>query len=369
MTRATRYAPGRPGSAALVVLALMGAALGPSGPAGAAAKPVGLDKGSPAALRGPGILVANCYVPTYGTGGWLQLKLLDPADGSVLAAHFFPGQSCPDEGHRLNFLEHYDLSFRYELAGATLADGANDIGYRDLASGRFTDVSRTEPRQAGFGAPLTNDTRGAFSPTSEAIWWQTGANVMCSEPVGGQHPSSHGKVVESMYAGNNDQFLLAPVSSLPIREGTVTSPDGRSGVVQGKAVPAGAGYPGSGITYFQGADMLTEAKGSYWAWAGSCNPVAWVSTTRLLCETVEQVPYVLGLTAPHKQFDLLPANSRTNNFFVSNGRGEVAFMSQLGSGRPQLYRVPATGPGARPVLVATLPSLADGVDAVVSWVP
>ena len=40
------------------------------------------------------------------------MKLLDPADGSVLAAHFFPGQSCPDEGHRLNFLEHYDLSFR-----------------------------------------------------------------------------------------------------------------------------------------------------------------------------------------------------------------------------------------------------------------
>ena len=255
-----------------------------------------------------------------------------------------------------------------------MANGGNDIGYKDLSTGKFTDVSRTEPAASGFSAGVTNDNRGAFSPSSETFWWQTAGNVLYSEPVGGRHPTSHGKVVERGYGSwsDNNQFLLAPVSGLPIREGTVTTPDGRAGVVAGKAVPQGTGYLGSGITYFQGPDMLTQAKGSYWAWADGCNPLAWVDTSQLLCGTVEQKPYVLDVAAPHKQFDLLPANSRTNTFFVSNGHGAVAFMSQLAEGRPELYSISATKPGAQPVLVARLPampSLSQKVDAVLSWVP
>lgn len=261
-------------------------------------------------------------------------------------------------GKKLSIRESFDTGFgRIATTTPTLSDGSQHVGFVDLASKRFTDVSGAS--STGFGAHAFTDSNPVFSFSGQQLWFlRDGQDIYSADLHGGQPVKRLTLPQPNDLSRAVPQFLMAPGSDQPIgQSGTLAALPNPSGTaaVDSRTVGTGRSLQNAAIRVYRAADTFVFANGHEVTMTGEyeCVPEAWVDDVTLLCDATQQVgsPPRLVITKVTLQstsvtaVPLLPPNERSNfSPVVSPNHASVALLSTAGS-VTSLYVTSTTGRG------------------------
>jgi hypothetical protein len=291
----------------------------------------------------------------------LTLTALNPADGKTLSSisldfRKFPGVSRCAAGDGLDLLqlrEQFDTDYTRVTATVMQQDGSNHVGFYDLRTGAFTDLTAKRVSRDSF-APLPQEGGPLFHPTTDTFWYE--ARVP-GEPY---LRDIHAFVMDLKTGSSVDK---GPVPGqvigwgfvLPQRLETAVSRTPTGSYYSGVPNPSGTFFGAYSVRLPIKTDQISERDR-----VSSCAPVVWIDDDRAICGD-DRLTFtsLLQFTADHRsatETKLLPATDRFNfSPIVSPNGTEIAFLSIRG-GEHALYRMPLTA-GANPTKIADLPAL------------
>ncbi len=334
-----------------------------------------------------GIALVDCisHDPTSVRISFLLPETGQPAGNLIIdtqlnggpTGHLIADLNCAfrDGADNLQMREQFDTGLnRVAVTTSKLPDGSQHVGYVDLATKRFTDVSGTA--SGGFTSNATVDSNPLFSPSRSEIWFLRDGRDIYSTDLSGGHLSKHTTPPASA-SGGVTGFLIESGTDQPVNYMKESGPEqlhvlpNPSGTIAVAARPE-QGYPhqAGGIRVFtHPADTFApldvwsdSTKGSAIAMTGvgACVPEVWVDEATLLCSSSESPPALMitsiasGRTSA-AAVALLPPNQRENfSPVVSPDRSTVAFLSR-GQGTITTLWSTSTKPGSDPRKVSDLP--------------
>jgi WD40-like Beta Propeller Repeat len=276
-----------------------------------------------------------------------------------------------DGADRLRMREQFDTDLgRVAVTTSKLPDGSQHVGYVDLATKQFTDVSGTAG--AAFSSNPPVDSNPVFSPSRPELWFlRDGRDIYSTDLNGGNLTKRSSPPMPQ--SGGNPGFLVEGGTDQPISDGlrqfdVLPNPTGTI------AVAARPGQidtqQGGGIRIFTNpADTFapldtnfdsTKGSATVLTGVGACVPEAWVDEASLLCSSSTSPPdlMITPITRGSSSATataLLPPNHRNSySPVVSPDRSTIAFLSR-GQGTTTTLWVTSTKPGSEPRKVIDLP--------------
>jgi hypothetical protein len=315
-------------------------------------------------MSSPGVVVLNC---APNLSNW-QLSIYDPTSGQVLGQETIPtsfntniGQvnvaldasSCRNSAsfNRLAAREMFDSSLsEVAVMSAQQTDGSQHVGYVNLASGAFTDLT-TSTSGSGFSGHIPVDNAPVFDQATGDMWFfrDDGGIYHCSPSgtcavaahVDQPDQNSHFYVINGgwqLTPATNDPALLDTSGRIAAIEGNNTQ---NLGATYDLAVERGGQEPRRGLY------TLSDPKGGTIGNDVNCYPEAWVSETSLICSASgggSQFWYVSGLAAgkpgTRTARRLLPTNERQDDSPVISPDGKRFVFRSTGGSITALYVQP-----------------------------
>lgn len=316
---------------AVVMLAGCGATTGSVAPA-ASASSSNMAGGPAGTFKPSGLILVSCSQTR------LTVSSMSPADGKILSSESIDfsklhGVGCP-AGTLLGGIsvlqdrERFDTEYTRVTAVVAEPDGSHHVGFYDLRTGAFTDLTLKRISQNSFSA-LPQESGALFHPTTDTFWYEAADS----------NQNIRAFVMDLRTGRSVDKEVLASGEAA-----VLAGPDFGFSLPKGseKAVSADLGLP--------------NPSGTHVKESSNCDPDVWVDDYRLICKSMELLQYApdYGSTTT---IDILPATDRLNYNPVGSPDGtQMAFLSAR-SGQTAIYRVALTA-GASPTKVADLP--ADG---------
>jgi hypothetical protein len=352
---------------------------------------------APAPARPRGLAVLIC---PYGVAP--VLEFVDPNTGkpvrtiTTAAVAQAPGEgldtdlNCPLIGGfasgvaALHAREQFSPDFARQAATTPeQRDGSTHVGYVELSSGRFVDITAASSSTKGFSQTAASDDLPLFSSDGRTLLFRRNERTVEAFNLDTRHLAQVGRLPFETGYDSNFSFVAAagarPVDALPTDDGSqavdVDSTDlSPSAVPRLRLLPSNR-FPDSFLDQLTQADKLGGTLVTLRG-VGSCTPQAWADNQTLICAgsrgfttrdqlEVLHLPRGGGQTTPRR---LLPPNDRDNHDPVlAPDAPRVAFLSSRGE-LVTLYSVAATG--GQPTRIADIPhETGDGSPQLLAWIP
>jgi hypothetical protein len=280
-----------------------------------------------------------------------------------------------DGADNLRMREQFDTGLKHvAVTTSKLPDGSQHVGYVDLATNKFTDVSGTAAGSFSSNAPV--DSNPVFSPSRPELWFLRDGRDIYSTDLSGGSLTKH-SLPPMPPSGGGPRFLVEIGTDQPISYSTtggfyqIPVLPNPSGTIAVAARPEQFNpHQDGGIqvfthpadTFAPPDDRSTPTKGSaiILTGVGVCVPEAWVDEATLICSSSANPPELMitpiaqGRTSATATA-LLPPNHRENySPVVSPDRSTVAFLSS-GQGTTTTLWSTSTKSGSEPRKVIDLP--------------
>jgi hypothetical protein len=259
--------------------------------------------------------------------------------------------------------EQFDADFgRVAVTTGKLADGSQHVGYVDLATKQFMDVSGSGG--GSFSSAIAMDSEPVFSPNGAELWFLRDGKDIYSADLNGGHLTKRFSPPPSPNGGE-PRFLVEPGTNEPIVYNTDLSQFRVLPNPSGNIAVAPLADQRAGIRVFTHPEdtFADPQKGSVVGMpnVGMCEPDAWIDDVTLLCDTSGSPPQLMTTkvtshSASATANAFLSPNQRQNfSPVVSSDHTSVAFLSKPDTGITTSLYVTSTTAGTEPHKVIDLP--------------
>ena len=335
------------------------------------------------AFTQPGIFAETCtgdsnanleiVDPTTGkvrTKFTFHLSMANPTLGDVSFAICGDGNQL-DGASNLQIRQQFTKNFsKVAFSGAAQSDGSVHVGFLDLATNKFTDVTSLT-RPTGFGQFIPVDLNPMFDPDTGQLCFRrtspAGRVAGSNAPTGSGEINCYNAITKSLtrigtFTSYESSNFLTKQSGIFVSGDHMVSPDGSEFTLTAPSVfgrvlfvpttsniDSYAWFASNALpkgTYFN--DPFFTLRAEVFSWLGNASVLISIDNTSGLYT----VPATKSSDISVTPLDLLPVNNATNsNAIISPDQNQIAFIHTL-SLSSDLY-IASIDPGSAPKKILT----------------